>query len=318
MSWRALLKGDPVPWLLERSDPAVRAQTLRSLLDKSARDPDLREARQDAMSSPPISTILKGQRPEGAWPGPDLEQWNASKYKGTHWSNLLLVEYGADPNDPRVRRGARWILDALGDPKASGLEWIFGRDHGVSCFAGSVVRYVAAAGYGTDPRLEPLVQRLVRESKTYDAACYINGDQPCAWGYARLVWGLAALPESARSREVQRTLRRGVEFLLSYHVERGRYPTDTAPSYLWRQLSFPLFYQADVLFVLRAIDAAGAIEDDRAQPAIGWLLARQDSRGRWGGRAPYAARMPSRVDASKWVTLQACTILKHAFPEMAA
>jgi hypothetical protein len=318
MSWRALLKGDPMPWLLERSDPAVRALTLRHLLDRGSRDAELREARQDAMSSPPISTILKRQRPEGAWPGPDLKQWNASKYEGTHWSNLLLVEYGADPNDPRVRRGARWILDALGDPKASGLDWIFGRDHGVSCFTGSVVRYVAAAGYGTDARLGPLVQRLVGESKKYDAACYINGDQPCAWGYARLVWGLAALPETARPREVQRTLRRGVEFLLSYRVERGRYPTDTAPSYLWRQLSFPLFYQADVLFVLRALDAAGAIDDDRAQPAIGWLLARQDARGRWGGRAPYAARMPSRVDASKWVTLQACTILKHAFPEIAA
>jgi hypothetical protein len=318
MSWRELLKGDPVPWLLERSDPAVRALTLRHLLNRGPRDAELREARQDAMSSPPISTILTRQRPEGAWPGPDLKQWNASKYKGTHWSNLLLVEYGADPNDPRVRRGARWILEALGDPKASGLDWIFGRDHGVSCFTGSVVRYVAAAGYGTDARLEPLVQRLVRESKKFDAACYINGDQPCAWGYARLVWGLAALPETARPREVQRTLRRGVEFLLSYRVERGRYPTDTSPSYLWRQLSFPLFYQADVLFVLRALDAAGAIDDDRAQPAIGWLLARQDERGRWGGRAPYAARMPSRVDASKWVTLQACTVLKHAFPEIAA
>jgi len=174
------------------------------------------------------------------------------------------------------------------------------------------------AGYGNDERLEPLVQRLVRDSKKFDAACWINGELPCAWGYARLIWGLAALPETAHTREVQRTLRRGVEFLLSYKVERGRYPTDTVPSYLWRQLSFPLFYQADVLFVLRALDAAGAIDDDRAQPAIGWLLARQDERGRWGGRSPYAARMPSRVDASKWVTLQACTILKHAFPEIAA
>ncbi|TMC44352.1 MAG: hypothetical protein E6J23_07885 [Chloroflexi bacterium] len=315
MSWRSLLKGDPLPWLLERSDPAVRAQTLRSLLDKGPRDPDLREAQQRAMITPPISTILRRQKPEGGWPGTPIY---GPKYEGTHWSNLLLVEYGADPSDPRVRRAARRVLELLGDPKAAGMEWIFGRDHGASCFVGNVVRYLASAGYGNDERLEPLVQRLVRDSKKFDAACWINGEQPCAWGYSRLIWGLAALPETARTREVQRTLRRGVEFLLSYKMERGRYPTDTAPSYLWRQVSFPLFYQADVLFVLRAIDAAGAIDDDRAQPAIGWLLARQDARGRWGGRAPYAARMPSRVDASKWVTLQACTILKHAFPEMAA
>ncbi len=312
MSWRALLKGDPVPWLLERSDPAVRAQTLRSLLDKSPRDPELRDAQQRAMNTPPISTILRRQKTE---PGADL--WGP-KYEATHWANLLLVEYGVDSGDPRVRRAARYVLEELGRPGRGGMEWVFNKDHGASCLIGSVVRYVALAGYGNDERLDPLVQRLVRDSKKFDAACWINGEQPCAWGYARLIWGLAALPETARSREVQRALSRGVEFLLSFRVERGRYPTDTAPSYLWRQLSFPLFYQADVLFVLRALDAAGAIDDERAQPAIGWLLARQDARGRWGGRAPYAARMPSRVDASKWVTLQACTILKHAFPEIAA
>ena len=315
MSWRALLKGDPVPWLLERSDPAVRAQTLRSLLDKGPRDPEVRDAQQRAMHTPPISTILRRQKPDASWPGANMY---GPKYEGTHWANILLVEYGVDPSDSRVRRAARYVLEELGNPGRGGMDWVFNRDHGASCIVGSLVRYVAMAGYGDDERLEPLVQRLVRDSKKFDAACWINGDQPCGWGYARLVWGLAALPESSRTREVQRTLRRGVEFLLSFRVERGRYPTDTSPSYLWRQLSFPLFYQADILFVLRALDAAGAIDDDRAQPAIGWLLARQDARGRWGGRAPFAARMPSRVDASKWVTLQACTILKHAFPEIAA
>ena len=315
MSWRALLKGDPVPWLLERSDPAVRAQTLRSLLDKGPRDPELREAQQRAMNTPPISTILRRQKTDASSPGADLAD---PIYEAIHWTNLLLVEYGVDSGDPRVRRAARYVLEELGHPSRGGMQWVFNKDHGASGLSGTGGGYVALAGYANAERLEPLVQRLVRDSKQFDAACWINGDLPCAWGYARLIWGLAALPETARTREVQRTLRRGVEFLLSYRVERGRYPTDTAPSYLWRQLSFPLFYQADVLFVLRALDAAGAIDDDRAQPAIGWLLARQDERGRWGGRAPYAARMPSRVDASKWVTLQACTILKHAFPEIAA
>ncbi len=312
MDWRSLLHGDPVPWLLERRDPAVRALTLRQVLDRGTRDAELREAQQRAMSSPPISTMLKRQRADGALAGPNMY---APKYQGTHWSNLLLVEYGADPGDPRIRRAARRVLEDLADPEAHGIGWVFSHDHGASCFVGSVIRYVALAGYGADARLEPLVQRLVRDSKKYDAACWINGEEPCAWGYARLVWGLAALPETARTREVERTLRRGVEFLLSYRLERGRYPTATEPSYLWRQLSFPLFYQADVLFVLRAIDAAGAIDDSRAQPALAWLLSRQDARGRWAGRAPYADRMPSKVDASKWVTLQVVTLLKHAFPE---
>lgn len=310
MLWQTLLHGDPMPWLLEKSDPAVRALTLRQLLDRGPRDAELRETQQRAMSSPPISTLLKRQRPDGSWPGPNMY---GPKYQSTHWSNLLLIEYGADPGDPRVKRAARRVLEELAEPGHGGMGWVLGRDHGASCFTGTVVRYVSLAGFGADPRVEPLVERLVHDSKKYDAACWINGEDPCAWGYARLIWGLAALPEAARTREVERTLRRGVEFLLSYKLERGRYPTATEPSYLWRQLSFPLFYQADVLFVLRAIDAAGEIDDARVQPAIAWLLARQDERGRWAGRAPYADRMASRVDASKWVTLHVLTLLKHTF-----
>lgn len=265
------------------------------------------------MSSPPISTILHRQKPDGRWNGV-----YTPKYMASHWSNLLLVEYGADPSDPRVRRGARRILEDLEELRSGSMAWAFPKDHGVSCFSANVVRYAALAGYGEDARLEPLVQRLAREARKYDAACYINGGEPCAWGYARLIWGLSALPEGARTREVERAIRKGVEFLLAYKMERGAYPTDTKPSHLWRQLSFPLFYQADVLFALRAIDAAGAIDDPRVQPAIAWLLARQDDRGRWSGRAPYQDRMPSRIEASKWLTLQVVTLLKHAFPEPAA
>ena len=307
-SWRALLRGDPLPWLLEKSDPAVRAAALRQILDRSPRDPELREAQTRAMSSPPISTILRRQNAEGRWNGGHMY---SPKYTGTHWSMLLLTEYGIDGSDPRVRRGARMILEDLSSGKA-GMEWATKEDHGVSCFFGNVVRYVSAAGYGADPRLEPIVTRLVREAKRYDAACHINKDHPCGWGYSRLVWGLAALPEAARTREVERALRRGVEFLLSYRP--GKYPDPYGTSYLWRQVSFPLFYQADTLFFLRALDAADALDDARAQPSIAWLLARQDERGRWGGRAPFMDRMPSRIDASKWVTLHAITLLKHAFP----
>ena len=218
------------------------------------------------------------------------------------------------------RRPARWA--ALAGPLAAGWlvatfvaltmqGWWFGGRQVVVVLPLAAFRL--RESYGPEGRLDIPGLGLISAGLLALVWGVINGNDPCAWGYARLIWGLAALPESARTREVERTLRRGVEFLLSYKLERGRYPTATEPSYLWRQLSFPLFYQADVLFVLRAIDAAGGLDDPRAQPAIAWLLARQDERGRWAGRAPYADRMASRVDASKWVTLQVLTILKHAF-----
>lgn len=111
MAWRALRRGDPLPWHLERRDPAVRANTLRSLLDRGPRDPELREAQSRAMTPPPISTILKRQRGDGRWAGRSMYK---PKYVLSHWQNLLRVEYGVDPADPRVRWGARAILEELG------------------------------------------------------------------------------------------------------------------------------------------------------------------------------------------------------------
>lgn len=306
-SWRALLRGDPLPWLLERRDPAVRASTLELIEDRSPRDTELREAKTRAMSSPPISTILKRQRADGTW-GTDFY---TPKYTSTHWELLLLVEFGADGNDARVRHGARGMLEEI----ANGLPAWLTNDHGVSCFYGDTLRYLCTAGFGGDDRIEPIVDRLVRDSKVWEASCVINGDQPCAWGYARLLWGLAALPEASRTREVERTLRRGTEWLLSFKLERGAYPTGTKPSHLWRSANFPLFYQADILFVLRVLAELEALSDPRAASAIAWLLARQDERGRWHGRAPYLDRMPSKVEADKWITLHAAHVLKSAFPE---
>lgn len=308
-SWRSLLKGDPLPWLLERRDPAVRASTLRLIEGRGPRDPELREAQERAMTSPPISTILRRQQADGTWPG---DGFYTPKYTSSHWENLLLVEFGADGADPRVRRGARRMLETIGRGTPG---WM--RDHGVSCFFGDLLRYVCLAGLGADERVEPIVQRMTRESKKYDAACYINGELPCAWGYSRLLWGLAALPPQSRTREVERAMRRGAEWLLSFKLERGRYPTDSKPSHLWRTLNFPLFYQADVLFVLRVLGELGALNDPRAQGALAWLIGRQDERGRWHGRAPYMARMPAKVDHEKWITLQAAWVLKLAFAEAA-
>src|SRR3989442_7138964 len=204
MSWRSLLRGDPVPWLLERRDPAVRSLALRSLLDRGPRDPEVREAQQRAMSTPPISTLLRGQRGDASWPGTGLY---SPKYESTHWSNLLLVEYGVDSGDPRVRRAARYVLEELSKPEMGGMGWVLERDHGASCFTGNVVRYIALAGYGTDSRLEPLVQRLVRDAKKFDAACLINGEKPCARGYSRPAWVLASIHETAPHPATQSLIR---------------------------------------------------------------------------------------------------------------
>ena len=96
----AALRADPLDWLLEAKDPAVRHLALRQLLDRPDGDPDVVESRQAAMAADPIASILDAQSPGGHWekPGPGY----ATKYRGTVWQLIFLDQLGADPKDLRV------------------------------------------------------------------------------------------------------------------------------------------------------------------------------------------------------------------------
>ena len=67
MSWTDLLADDPRPWLLEDTDPAVRAAALVRLLDRTPDDDDVIRARTDAMNADPIRAILAAEDPAGFW-----------------------------------------------------------------------------------------------------------------------------------------------------------------------------------------------------------------------------------------------------------
>ncbi len=146
--------------------------------------------------------------------------------------------------------------------------------------------------------------------------CVHNAYLPCAWGAARALWGLAALPE--RSETVSAAIKRTLDFLLdgANSLTEGRYPTSGNPHKLWAKLSFPLFYQADVLLVLRVLGELNALSDARVRPALDWLASRRQSNGRWPGTSPYAARtwriVEDSQDTSRWVSLQAASIMQQA------
>jgi hypothetical protein len=66
-AWADYLHGDPLPWLLDESDPAVRHLALRRLLDLPDDDPMVADARSTAMGTDPIAAFLAAQNPEGWW-----------------------------------------------------------------------------------------------------------------------------------------------------------------------------------------------------------------------------------------------------------
>ena len=64
--WLAALQADPIDWLLQPVDPAVRHLTFLQLLDRPADDPDVVTAGRAAMVAGPIATILAAQSLPGS------------------------------------------------------------------------------------------------------------------------------------------------------------------------------------------------------------------------------------------------------------
>ena len=103
MQWEDVLKGDPLPWLLEEGEPAVRYLTFRDLLDRPADDPELRRAHEEAHRRGPTPEILSHMQEEGYWVEPGAG-YNP-KYRSTVWSVIMLAQVGASARlDPRIER----------------------------------------------------------------------------------------------------------------------------------------------------------------------------------------------------------------------
>jgi hypothetical protein len=107
--------------------------------------------------------------------------------------------------------------------------------------------------------------------------------------------------------------------LLEEHsLMQANYPTSEGGHIheVWSRLNFPLFYQADILFVLRALADANALDRPGAQDALGWLAQRRRPDGRWSGASPFRQRtwraIGDRGETDRWVSLQAATVLKQA------
>ena len=108
--WRADLKADPFPWLLEEDDPAARLLTHRYLLETPRSSPEYRAVAEAAHQSGPITALLDKMDPEGWWEKPGTGY--SPKYSGTVWTLLALAQLGADAAyDPRLITAAMYYLD---------------------------------------------------------------------------------------------------------------------------------------------------------------------------------------------------------------
>jgi hypothetical protein len=306
MDWIEVLYSDVIPWLLQTSDPSVRYWTLTRLLERAADDDAVLAAHRMIMERGPAVEILSHYAGDGRWEGE--RGYYTPKYMSTHWQLLLLAELAADGQDERIAAACRRMIDEVSRERQPDVH---------PCFHGNLVGYLHGLGHAHDERVRGFEAVLSSVGTRGKWRCPLNGDLPCAWGAARALWGLGRIPADARSDAVNEAIESGARFLGRFSLYEGDYPTGGTRHKMWNNLNFPLFYQADVLFTLRALADLGRLNEKPAfRKAVRWLEERRREDGRWDGVSPYASRMWAALEdrhrPSKWITLQALYVMKVA------
>jgi hypothetical protein len=337
MMWLERLNANPIGWLLEADPalPSIRYLTLRDLLHLPAQDPELVQTRVYVMSSGPVPAILSHQAAEGYWekPGPGY----ASKYTGTVWQVIMLAQLGADGRDPRVRAACEYVLTHNRAP-CGGFSMTGTAGGLIQCLQGNLCASLIDLGYGDDDRLVRALDWLARSITGQGVApfddelaalhylkgancapgfcCSGNNRMPCAWGAVKAMLALGKVPEDRRTPVIQAAIHQGIDFLLARDPAVAAYPSGytNKPSGSWFKLGMPIGYVSDVLQILEALTSLGAAGDPRLGSAYTWLLAKQDSLGRWEMEYTYNGKTWAEIEAkgkpSKWVTLRALKVLQ--------
>jgi len=317
-----MTQSDPViEWLLD-SDPAIRWQAMRDLLDSPQQQWMAERARVETEGWG--ARLLSFQDADGQWAGGaflpadfDPREWRerGQPWTATTYSLSQLREFGLDPSSERARRtvalvgaNARW--EEGGQP--------FWQGEVEECINGRTV--ADGAYFGID--VSPIVDRLTGE-RLDDGGwnCErINGSVRSSFASTiNVLEGLLEFERSTggmlQSREARRT---GEEFLLDRNLFRRLGTGEPADEQFLRFLH-PNRWRYDIL---RALDYfrssaifTGVDPDPRLGEAIDHLRSRRSADGTWPLDWSTEGRVWFDVDdgpgrPSRWITLRAMRVLR--------
>jgi hypothetical protein len=291
-------------WLLD-SDPAIRWQVMRDLLDAPVDEVAAERAR--VAREGWGAQLLAAQPPNGVWAGGAyFPEWTS-----TTPTLQLLRAFGLDPTSEEARRAvdlvranAKWEYDDL--PYFDGeVE---------PCINGQAV--AIGAYFGQDVRV--IVDRLLTEQME-DGGWNCEQERGSTRGsFETTINVLEGLLESERATDanpaVAAARRRGEEYLLERRLLRRQSDGELGQR-RWLYLAFPNGWHYDVLRVLDYLRGAGVAPHERMAEAIGILESKRDAEGRWP--LEHAHHDELLVDmgeregmASRWITLRALRVMR--------
>jgi hypothetical protein len=296
-----------VAWLLD-SDPAIRWQVMRDLLDAPAQQVEAERAR--VAREGWGAQLLALQRADGTWGGGAY----SPEWTSTTPALQMLRGFGADPADEAVRTAlamvranVRWEYDDL--PYFDGeVE---------PCINGQAV--AIGAYFGQD--VSVIVERLLREPMA-DGGWNCEQERGSTRGsFETTINVLEGLLEYERAgladARVTAARVRGQEYLLERGLLR-RASTGELAQPRWLYLTWPNGWHYDVLRILDYLRDAGVPADERMDEALDVLESKRGEDGRWPREHELHDELPIQMadevdeQPSRWITLRALRVMSWA------
>jgi hypothetical protein len=338
------VKAEALEWLVEDSNPAVRAFTLTDIMGRPSDDAEVIAARKGVLSYGPVATLKRAQKGRGYWPPKDTTY--TPKYTSTVWQLQLLGEMGVSRTPwidsaverflnqhqmenggfscPSIREAELWIAK---HPKAS-------RD-AEPCLTGNMVRTLITLGYGGDDRVKKALEWMpVDQQGDGGWNCDYPAEKPMHSSFMSTIeplWAYSEIPRSSWSRKMKNSVERGAEFLLTHRLYKSHrdwrtvefremsklYPPDSITRF-----HFPMYYYYDALHALRVLTKLGYQDDERISDAIHLMLSKKTQDGRWLLEGDWVRERTKKdrkplvnieelMEPSKWITLNCYRVLAN-------
>lgn len=304
-----------IDWLLD-SDPAIRWQVLRDLID--APEEEIAQERARIANEGIGSRILALQRTDGTWSG---AAWNPGLNSTMH-ALTLLRELGLDPLSEVANHALKLVRDKVtwegcGPEECDQNSYFTGEIE--PCINGQV----AASGAYFYQNVQGIIDRLLNEQLSdggWNCDAEIGSTRS---SFNTTICVLEALLEyeiaNEGNEEVKNARLRGQEYLLDRQLFRSKstgkvIEHDRKGGAPWSSFAFPTWWHYDILRGLDYLRKADVTPDERVNDAIELVVSKRNPDGRWNLEIQFPGEMLVELNdgvgqPNRWITLRALRVL---------
>jgi len=239
-----------------------------------------------------IGQLLDGQRSDGSFGVHPYSKWT-----GSHWRLVSLVELGVSGTDRAARAGADDVLRWIAAPSKPLI--IDGRERRHASMEGNALAVCCRLGMARDRRVRHLVDVLLTAQWAdggWNCDRKSNAHRSSFHESLAPIWGLVEYHRATGDSSALAAAQRAGELLLSHHVYLST-ATGKPIHPEWTSIHWPHYWHYDFFHGLRAVAALGRLGDPRAADALALLRARRRPDGTWRATGRRYWRRPGGAES---------------------